>query len=553
MCLPYPGTHNLSESICDTGSELMTQDLLHKMIWMNHNISIKTALLSLLLASINLLVGCATHKLHTDMEKIQQHALPATVSGTLHDFTEKAAKSAKSGESLFLPISSNMDALHWRLLLIDQAEQSIDIQYYLIDRDESSKLLGLHLLQAAERGVRVRILVDDVFLTGRDQAMTDWNSHPNISIRVFNPWHRRGSLVQQGLEFLGYFERLNQRMHNKLTVVDGQVAISGGRNIGNAYFGLSKKYNFRDLEVIAVGPVVSKLDESFDLYWNDDWTMSAEAFGKASNAPNLFKDIMQTRQHSIETSEILNRAGLNHYEADPVYLEHFINNAKSGPAWVAYDDPPSEFLKGSGVRKVDQLEDMDADISRELLIVSPYFIPSELFLDKLHSLAQRGVKVKVLTNSLASTNHTMVNSGYSPWRKKLLAAGVELFEYRDDATDTLEVLAPGIRSRFISLHTKTFIIDREFVYVGSLNMDPRSFHLNTEMGLLMDVPEIAEQIAQQVEQDLKPGNAWRVTLEEDDRLSWHSSAGTVYRQPARHFGQRIADFFYGLLPIKDQL
>ncbi|TNF91912.1 MAG: phospholipase D family protein [Gammaproteobacteria bacterium] len=507
----------------------------------------------LLLVSLTMLGGCATHKLQTDTAKKLEYALPPTSSGALHDFAGRAARSAASDESVFLPLSSNMDALHWRILLIDKAQQSIDIQYYLIDRDEGSKLLGVHLLNAADRGVRVRILVDDVFLTGRDQAIADWNSHPNISIHVFNPWHKRGSLVQQGLEFLGYFERLNQRMHNKLTVVDGQVGITGGRNIGNAYFGLSNKYNFRDLEVIVTGPVVSELEDSFDLYWNDDWTMSAEAFADASTAPDLFAKILHKRQQAITDSEMMHTAGLSDYAADPKYLIHFIDNAAKGPAWVAYDDPPSAFLEDSGVRKVDQLEDMDADISRELIIVSPYFIPSEVFLGKLRDLTARGVRVVVLTNSLASTNHTMVNSGYSPWRKKLLEAGVELFEYRSDAANTSEILMPGVESKFISLHTKTFVIDRENVYIGSLNMDPRSFHLNTEMGLLINAPALAEQIAEQVEKDMNPDNAWRVSLEEDERLAWHSSAGTVYLQPARHFGQRILDFFYGLLPIKDQL
>jgi putative cardiolipin synthase len=174
-------------------------------------------------------------------------------------------------------------------------------------------------------------------------------------------------------------------------------------------------------------------------------------------------------------------------------------------------------------------------------------------MEKLRGLTERGVRVCVLTNSLASTNHTMVHSGYRPWRKKLLEAGVELYEYRSDANDTADILAPGVRSRFVALHTKTFVIDREFVYVGSLNMDPRSFHLNTEIGLLIAAPTLAEDIAGLVEQDMAPGNAWRVSLDADDRLLWQSSLGTSHRQPARGFGQRVADFFYGLLPIKDQL
>ena len=500
-----------------------------------------------------MLGACATHRLQTDTEKTRDYALPPTDSGVLHEFAGRAARSVAGGDSLFLPLSNNLEALRWRILLTDLAQESIDLQYYLIDKDEGSRLLSLHLIRAANRGVRVRILVDDVFLMGRDQVIAFWNRHPNISIRVFNPWHKRGSLVQKGLEFLGYSERLNRRMHNKLFAVDGQIAISGGRNIGNAYFGLSDKYNFRDLEVVVTGPLVEQVSDSFDRYWNDDWTMSAEAFATADDTPETRTWLFPEREQEIAASAKLHLAGLNEPLPAQAYLDRFIDNAVGGDAWVVYDDPPSEVLAETGVRKIEQLEDIDSDISRELLIASPYFIPSELFLEKLRGLTGRGVRVCVLTNSLASTNHTMVHSGYRPWRKKLLEAGVELFEYRSDAADTADILAPGIHSRFVSLHTKTFVIDREFVYVGSLNMDPRSFHLNTEMGLLIAAPPLAEAVAGLVEQDMEADNAWHVTLDDEGRLAWSSADRTTQLQPARNFGQRIADFFYGLLPIKGQL
>jgi putative cardiolipin synthase len=479
--------------------------------------------------------------------------LPPTNAGALYDFSRQVAQTGAANEAHFLPLSNNMQALRWRLLLADLAQRSIDIQYYLIDQDESSRLLGLHLKRAADRGVRVRILVDDVFLTSSDEAIAIWNSHPNITVHVFNPWHKRGSLFQQALEFIGHPERLNRRMHNKLFAIDGLVAITGGRNIGDAYFGIGSKYNFRDLEVILTGPIVSGIIDSFDLYWNDDWTMSAEAFAAAVNPSVSIDELFSKRKQKVAASEILARAGYLEASLGEDYLAHFIEHAHHGAAWVAYDDPPSVVLTESGVRKIDQLEDLDADISRELLIVSPYFIPSEWFLDKLHGLTKRGVRVAVLTNSMASTNHTIVNSGYRPWRKKLIRAGVELYEYRSDATDTADILASGTQGKFFSLHSKTFLIDREVVYIGSLNMDPRSFHLNTEMGLMITSPALAGEIAGLVERDMSPRNAWQVSLDEEGRLVWHSAAGTTSMQPARHFGQRIADFFFGLLPIKDQL
>lgn len=507
----------------------------------------------LLLAGISLLTACATHRLHTRIEATPSYALPPADSGVLYQLAERVTKTTAPNASTFLLLPNNLESLRWRLLLADLAKESIDVQYYLIDKDESSQLFTLHLIRAAERGVRVRLLIDDVFLMNRDKRIALWNEHPNIEIRVFNPWHKRGSLFQQGLEFLGYSERLNQRMHNKLFVVDNLVGIMGGRNIGNAYFGLSEKYNFRELGAVVAGPVVTRISDSFDLYWNDDWTVSAAAFAGSGDDLESRTAVLQTGVAKLDASEKLRQAGLDEPVPVNAYLERFAGSSTSGQAWAVYDDPPSDVLADAGVRKIEKLEDIDSHISRELLIASPYFIPSEILLEKLQGLTERGVRVRVLTNSLASTNHTMVHSGYRPWRRKLLDAGIELYEYRSDATDTDDVLVPGIRSRFLALHTKTFVIDREFVYVGSLNMDPRSFHLNTEMGLLVASPALAEQVAEQVEQDMEPENAWHVTLDKENRFVWSSSAGTVHMQPARNFGQRIADFFYGLLPIKDQL
>ena len=506
-----------------------------------------------IVAGLSLMSACATHRLQPDIEKVRETALPPAEAGVLHDFSRQVAQTGAADEAHFLPVSNNMQALRWRLLLADLAQRSIDIQYYVIDQDESTRLLGLHLKRAADRGVRIRILVDDFYLTGRDQVVALWDSHPNISVRVFNPWHKRGSTFQKVLEFIGYPERLNRRMHNKLFAVDGQVAVTGGRNIGDSYFGLSEKYNFRDLEVVLTGPIVSSITDSFDLYWNDEWTMSGEAFAAGKAASITRDEFFSQREQEVAASEVLARAGYHEASPGQGYLAHFTAHALHGAAWVAYDDPPSAVLAEAGVRKVDQLEDLDADISQELLIVSPYFIPSDWFLDRLRGLTERGVRVAVLTNSMASTNHTIVNSGYRPWRRKLIRAGVELYEFRSDAEDTDDILAPGTEGSFLSLHRKTFVIDREVVYIGSLNMDPRSFQLNSEMGLMITSPELAGEVADLVERDMSPRNAWRVSMDEGEVLAWESAAGKKSLQPARHFGQRIADFFFGLLPIKDQL
>jgi putative cardiolipin synthase len=520
---------------------------------MSAEIILKQARAFLLLISLSLLTGCATHRLQTDVDKTPSNALPPAESGQVHDISQQLNSASGAEESEFMLLPDNLDALRWRLLFADLAEQSIDVQYYLIDSDDSSRLFGLALVRAANRGVRVRLLVDDIFLMNRDNRIATWDEHPFIEIRVFNPWRKRGSLIQKGLEYLGYSERLNQRMHNKLFAVDNQIAIIGGRNIGDAYFGLGNKYNFRDLDVILAGPMVGKVSDSFDLYWNDDWTVPASAFARPGHKPLSQEEMIRESMALLDKSEKVRSAGLLEPVPSQKLLKQLAATSIYGQAWAVYDDPPSEISNDRGVRKIDQLEDIDAEIERELLIASPYFVASDMFLEKLRGLTQRGVRVRLLTNSLGSTNHTMVHSGYRPWRRRLIDAGVELYEYRSDATDTAEVLAPGTNSGFTSLHTKTFVIDREFVYLGSLNMDPRSFHINTEMGLLVASPPLAEQVAKLIERDMGPDNAWQLTLDDEERLIWASKAGATHLQPARSFAQRLADFFYGLLPIKEQL
>ena len=510
--------------------------------------------LPVILLGVFLLISCATHALlHDQVEITPTYALPPATEGEIFHLAERLAQESNRENSTFLTIPDNMEALRWRLLLVDLARQSIDIQSFLWNGDESGDLLGLHLLDAADRGVRVRVLVDDLFLLKSDDDISILNSHPNVEIRIFNPWRKRGSLFQRGLEFLGNLERLNQRMHNKMFVVDNHAAIVGGRNIGNAYFGLSDNYNFRDFEIVGFGPVVEEISESFDIYWNDDWATPGAAFARPGKTLQSLAILRSQLTDELADSEKIIAADLDEPSQWRPYLDRLTGKNGVNRVWVVYDDPPSAVANDEGVRKVEKLRDLDADISKELLIASPYFIPTEPFLEEIHRLVQQGVRVRIITNSLASTNHTIVNSGYRQWRRKLLKAGVELYEYRAGAEDITEVVAPGLQGRFQTLHTKTFVIDDEVVYVGSLNMDPRSFHINTEMGLLIQYPALAKRVIAMLERDMKPENSWHVTLDEEGSIVWHSAAGTIYIQPTRYLGQRIVDFFYGLLPIKEHL
>jgi len=498
------------------------------------------------------LSGCATHQLR-DVPLQPSHALPPSQSGTLFQITQSIEQLNGPGKSTYLALSDNLGALRWRLLLADLATETIDAQYYLWNGDESGRLLALHLIDAADRGVRVRLLVDDVFTINADANIAALDSHPNIEIRIFNPWQGRGSLLRRATEYIGSSRRLNQRMHNKLFVADNHVAIVGGRNISNPYFGLGEHYNFRDMEVVTAGPVAEDISDSFDIYWNDDWAVTGEAFTPPDYQPPPVATFREELRRELQGADAIKQASieeLSHYDE---LLPELIDASDTGDVWVVYDDPPTAVANDDGVRKVEKLQGLSNTFSHDLVIASAYFIPDDELMNNLQALTERGVRVRVITNSLASTNHTMVNSGYAPWRRHLLNAGVELYEYRGDIADTKGIVAPGIDAHQVTLHTKAFVIDNETVYIGSLNMDPRSMHINTEMGLLIKDTGLAADVMYYLEQDMRPENSWRVTLNEDNQFVWESAEGKVHLQPARGFGQRIADFLYGLLPIKNQL
>jgi putative cardiolipin synthase len=387
----------------------------------------------------------------------------------------------------------NDEALRWRLLLADLAEETLDIQVFIWKDDASSDLLLDRVIKAADRGVRVRILVDDIHLIGGDRAVAALNQHPQIEVRLFNPAKgRSGSSVLYGIEFLGNVKQLNQRMHNKLIVADNRFTIVGGRNIGNEYFGLNPKHNFIDFDILALGPIAPEVSFSFDIYWN-----SREAY------PG----------------------------------EALLKNYK--------DTPP--------VQLIESLDKLTLDAQQEILVSTPYFIPDDEFYKTVPALIHRGVRAVVLTNSLGSTNHPIVHSAYKKHRKRVIELGVQLFEMRYDAAAREDYDTPPVESKAFGLHAKAIIVDRQFVYVGSLNLDPRSIYLNTEFGLIIESPDFAEAVANEFETGLLPENSWQVQLDDKDRLIWISGDKIIRKEPARSFWQRFQSGFFGLFDLDNQL
>lgn len=346
--------------------------------------------------------------------------------------------------------------------------------------------------------------------------------------------------------------RLNHRMHNKLLVADNLIGIVGGRNVGNEYFGMSDKLNFRDFDLLAAGPVVPDISASFDIYWNSQWAYPLSVIHPIETDADDLTTFRVNLTQSLQDSEILKSMTWINQQDWSARFSHLKEQLFWGKARVIYDVPEHVNTQGP-IQMAQTLGEVGQETKEELLVVSPYFVPRKKGVQALQRKREQGVTIKILTNSLASTDVVAAHSGYSPYRRGLLRAGVALYEFRHDARARSLYETPPAKADRIGLHTKSVIYDRKIVYVGSLNLDPRSARLNTEIGLLVESPPLANVVARLFEPDFRPENSWRVTLNKDNKLVWHSDTGATRTEPAYRFRHRISNFFFHLLPIKSQL
>ncbi len=453
--------------------------------------------------------------------------------------------------SAFYLLNSNEEALRWRIALVDAAEHSLDVQYYFWWGDAAGDLLMKHVIDAADRGVRVRILLDDlstILENHRKPKVRDWetarlDAHPNIELRLYNVWRTR-SMIGRFFEYFGDMSRINQRMHNKLLLADNRAAITGGRNIGDEYFGYAREFNFRDLDLLGIGDVARQASHTFDRFWNSEWVVPASALKVPDDKQDLDAErpamLRQIEQSTVLQRFPLERAG---WQAELEKLERDVHIGKSR---VVTDAPAPNAVRH---RMPAAIRDLMLSAKRELIISNSYVIPEDSDIQLLRGLTGRGVKVKLLTNSLASQDVPAVNSHYKQWREKLLDTGIELYEARPDAAVRATLAdTPPTRAGFMGLHVKALAIDRERCFVGSMNFDPRSAELNSEMGLVVESRPLAAQLAAIIEQDMRPENAWRVVLDDRGGLAWVAGEQRLTRQPARSAWQRVQDIFFMLFP-----
>jgi len=459
------------------------------------------------------------------------------------------AAAAHPGLSSFDLLSRAREAFIVRLALADLAERSLDMQYYVWDGDTTGRIIVDRVMKAADRGVRVRLLVDDPYYKASDPVKAALDAHPNVEIRLFNPTSSRR---WSRLDFVVDFGRLNRRMHNKLMVTDNAAAIVGGRNIGDIYYGVNTVANYRDLDVLAVGPVVRDLSGVFDRYWNSASTVPVAAIvDRAYGAADLDAILARLRaeiaraDYPYPIDQDLNELGAQSAELR--------DNLVWARGQIIADDPEAIARRKESDEVVAFIRERVAELKEELLAESPYFVLHARAQATVKALHERNVRVRVLTNSLASNDVLLAHSGYAKTRRRLLKNGMELYELRPD-TDAFRPgwsLHSGRSSA--ALHTKAMAFDREAVFIGSFNLDPRSAVINTEAGLYIGACRKAgglhgdwRRASQQLSRPPRP--EWRDCLGDSEgrpksappRRARHRLPPALRRQPVEAPTDRLA-------------
>jgi cardiolipin synthase C len=455
------------------------------------------------------------------------------------------------GQSGIVELRDGRDAFAARVLLADIAERTLDLQYYIWRNDMSGALLFAALCRAADRGVRVRLLLDDNNTNGLDGFLGALASHPNIQVRLFNPFRLRR---WRPLEYLTDFARLNRRMHNKSFTVDGEVAIVGGRNIGDEYFDAHQELSFVDLDVMAVGPVAGEIANDFERYWRSESARPAQSILSRARAATV-REVIAAAEKALQQPAAV--AYINALQCCG-----FVNDLLTGTVeyrWAATrlvsDDP----AKGLGRQRprgtlLERLMDTLRIPRRELQLISPYFVPTRSGERAIAELASKGgVKVAILTNALEATDVPIVHAGYAKRRRKMLEAGVVLYELMRESRVRSRRDRRLTGSSGSSLHAKTFSVDCARVFVGSFNLDPRSASLNTEMGVVIESPAIAQEIAAAFAEEI-PARSYRVRLNEAGAMEWlepHENGTIVHKsEPGVTWRKRFAVAVLALLPIE---
>jgi putative cardiolipin synthase len=521
----------------------------------------KTSKLTCNLIGVILTLGLgACASLPDNTGRTESHAFEDTQETELGRFIERRSRT-HTGDSGFYLLGDGLDAFVARGVLAHLAERSIDTQYYMIHNDVVGSLFVDQLYKAAERGVRVRLLVDDIDQGGRDIGTAILDMHPNIEVRIFNPFGRN---IGRGIQFVTGFGKQTRRAHNKSFTVDNQATILGGRNIGNEYFNADPELAFLDIDVLSIGSVATEVSSSFDLYWNHELSYPISTLVEerptdavARHRKKQFDAFIEEQQESEYIQHL-------HNSELAKQLRKYSVKYSWGVGEVVADDPEKLTLDTDNTeyRLTEQLRPYLEGVENELIIFSPYFVPGKAGVAFLKMLRDKDVRVRILTNSLSSTDVSAVHAGYSRYRKAMLRIGVELYELNKDLSkqEREAMKQDGIGDSSASLHAKAFVLDRNQVFIGSLNLDARSVIQNTEIGVVFESEEVAEFMADGFDRKIDQ-LAFRLELQRDgqgrEKIAWHGLVDgkqqTLSVDPYTSFWKRFGVGFMRMFPIESQI
>lgn len=501
----------------------------------------------------------------TEYKRHYSYALPQSARTGLGDALRPVARK-HNGQSGFRILETGEDSLEMRIAMVRAAEKTLDLQYYAIHDDITSNLLLEAMLRAAKRGVRVRFLLDAISLRDVGQNLSVLNDNPNIEIRVFNPLTTRDQPVfSKLLAYVTDIPHANKRMHNKAMIADNQVAIIGGRNLGDEYFDSDSHVDFKDLDILSAGPITAKISASFDDYWNSRDSFPIQTLYHPKTDPKAIHDIREAMKKQW-------RASVKTPKGQALVRTPMAARLKNGTlklVWaksdLAVDDP---FKLKQPERKANSepllyMNELLKTTKHEFLMTSPYFVPQDDGVKYFADLVRRGIDVKILTNSLASTDVVIAHIGYTPYRAALVESGIKLYEMKPVGNKRPKQRLFGASApAYAALHTKVYVMDRKDVMIGSFNFDPRSIELNTEIALVIHSREIADQMIRMFNDSIAPENSYRILLSPKNYavrkgVVWltkeNGKTVELHYEPKAGAWRKLQSGVMSLLPVEDQL
>ncbi|AOS98149.1 Major cardiolipin synthase ClsA [Microbulbifer aggregans] len=518
----------------------------------------KPALPIFMLSSVLFLQACSEGRQYESRQQESSRALPPATDTRLANLIKTQSLNQPDSHSGFHLTHDGLTALVARAAVIDEAEVSLDIQYYIFSDDVSGRILTEKLLEAADRGVRVRLLIDDLGTRMTNSWIGALDHHENVQVRVFNPVEGKGG-IRRRLEQLLDLGRINHRMHNKLIVADGITMITGGRNISDGYF-TSAEVAFLDVDTLAIGPIVESASKTFDEYWNHPIAVSIRKLALAEDDKH---SLMELKKHLAEHKSEEAASELHKAVRESGFTQELLGGKIEfhwGPATL-YADPPTKATNPEEVPIEEypgyQLAKIIRELEQKIEISNAYLIPGEPGMNLFTELVERGIEVEVLTNGISSTDTAMAHGAYSRYRKPLLSAGVRLWELKPSAEREGRLHWFSHKSQS-TLHAKTFVLDGDRGFVGSINLDSRSMILNTEIGVLIENEAINSQLHDLFKEWVSPESAWRLKLDSSGDITWRAEDETgkeiiENKDPNSTWWQRFLSGILAYLPVESQI